>query len=94
LPIMLDEQTRLESIVYANKVIAQKITLLKYNSEMLESVDPTYMEKYLYNEINNTVCKSEDMQMIIDNGFTYQYLYHGNDGILITNIFFNSYLCE
>ncbi|MFW2054533.1 type II secretion system pilot lipoprotein GspS-beta [Acinetobacter baumannii] len=89
-PILLDEETKMMSVMALYKTITINMTLVNYASD---HVNPHILQEYAKENINYNVCQSQATKMLIDAGFKYTYIYTGNDGRIITRVVVDSYNC-
>jgi len=90
-PMMLDSETQMSSALALDKTINFTMRLVKYSSN---EVDAAYLNKYVWNNVNDIACKTKGTKFMIDLGVSYVYLYFGNDDRLITRVVLNSYNCK
>lgn len=82
LPMMVDSDTRLDSMAVINKTIRYNYTVVHYSasnllSQKINSYGPI---------IVNKVCTTKEMRVYVKNGFTISYAYYDNEGKQITVI--------
>lgn len=90
LPMLVDEETRLDLTIGLDHYFMYKYTLLNYRADELDS-------KYIYGLIKpaltENVCTSDDMKIFIELNVPVEYLYYGNDGKKVTSVVISSKDC-
>lgn len=90
-PIMLDSETQMSSVLALNKTINFTMRLTNLSSK---NADANYINKYAWSNVNDTACKNKATRNLIDLGVSYVYLYFGNDDRLITRVVLDKYVCN
>ena len=82
LPMMVDSETRLDSMIVINKTICYYNTVVHYSAsnEVAQKINA------FGPKIVNRICTSKETQKWVKNGFTFSYAYYDNDGKQITVI--------
>lgn len=90
MPIQLDEETRVMSVIALQKTITFNYRLTNYSAAQ---VQPKRIEQVARENLNLIVCKSKATRDLIDMGVRYVYLYSGNDGKFVTRVVVDRYSC-
>ena len=90
-PIKMDSETQLSSVVALDKTINFTMRLSNMRSE---EVNVKELKKYVWGNVNDIACKSKITRILIDLGVSYVYIYFGNDDRLITRVVLNKYKCN
>ncbi len=90
-PIMIDADTQMNSVLVLDKTMNITMRLINLSST---NADINYINKYIWNNVNDLACKSEATRHLIDYGVTYVYIYFGNDDHLITRVVLDKYDCN
>jgi hypothetical protein len=77
LPMMVDSDTRWDSIMGINKTLRHNYTLVNYSASAVSADD---IKNGFGKILVNRVCTSEEMQVFVKNGVTVSYAYYGNEG--------------
>jgi uncharacterized protein YdbL (DUF1318 family) len=77
LPMMVDSDTRWDSIMGINKTLRHNYTLVNYSASAVSADD---IKNGFGQKLVNRVCTSEEMQVFVKNGVTVSYAYYGNEG--------------
>ena len=84
LPTMIEEGTRMDSVVADGKTLRYNYTLVNLSASMISADDlKNGVEKIRINQVNK-VCIAKNSLDLLKKGVTLTYAYHGNDGELIT----------
>jgi len=91
LPLMLNEETRLDATITANNHLFFQYTLVNYKSNELYKDDVKSLAETIakYN-----ICLNQDFKKFLQEGVKISSLYFGKDGILIAKITIDSKFCE
>lgn len=77
LPMMVDADTRLDSVMGVNKTLRYNYTLVNYSASNVTEQD---VRSAMQQKIENSVCTSQESLSFIKNGATLSYAYYGNEG--------------
>lgn len=80
LPIRVDDSTTLESVMSAGTTL-----VYQYRVDFSETDVDTTWHQNMKKMLARNVCNQSDMRYTLDNGARYQYIYFGNDGIMIAD---------
>lgn len=90
LPMMVDEETRLDSTMGVDRRFRYNYTLVNFAAE---DVDATAVRDVMEPNLNNTVCSTADMKYFVDNNVPVTYAYYGMNGIEIVTITVDTSKC-
>jgi len=90
LPLILDAESTVDNIVYADKKLEYTITLPGYKGQPGEQ---GYYESFLNQQIMRTLCKQTAYLMVLALGNQISYRYIDNDGAPITQITLSEKSC-
>lgn len=82
-PIMVDDDTRLDSTIALKRSFLYLYTLVGYTADQL---DPELFLQAIEPLLLQELCSSEDMAGFLDNDIDTIYVYRGNDGNQITSV--------
>ena len=91
LPIMVDEETRLDVTMVMGKQLYYKYTLVNLKAE---DIDKTLLISNLEPALKNNLCKNDQIKFLLENGVEYKYLYSDKLGNLIGTIEIDSTKCK
>jgi hypothetical protein len=77
LPLMLDEDTKLENVKTKKKLFQYQYTLVNYT---VTDLDVAAFETALTPVVANQACTTPDIKQMMDKGATISFLYNGKDG--------------
>lgn len=89
-PIILDEYTKLTSVIALQKTIIFNYLLHRTN---YKEINPQELNKIALENLNHSACQSKATQNLIDLGVEYVYIYFSNDGKQVTRASIKSYRC-
>lgn len=90
LPMMVDANTRLDSVMGINRTLRYNYTLINHSSLNVTDQD---VRNSLQQKIENNVCTSQETLSFIKNGVTISYAYYGSEGKQISVISVSPSLC-
>lgn len=82
-PIMVDDDTRLDSTIALKRSFLYLYTLVGYTADQL---DPELFLQAIEPLLLQELCSSEDMAGFLDNDIDTIYVYRGSDGNQITSV--------
>jgi hypothetical protein len=91
LPMMVDSDTRLDSVMGVNRTLRYNYTLISHSSSDVTEQD---IRNAFQQKIENRVCTSQESLTFIKNGVTLTYAYYGNEGKQISVISVSSSQCS
>lgn len=91
LPIMVDQETQLDSVIGFPNEIRYKHTLVNYASEEL---DVDHFNRSMQPRLRNSVCTTSETRMFINAGLDVSYAYYSNEGNHIAMITISQAACE
>lgn len=90
-PIMVDDDTRLDSTIALKRSFLYLYTLVGYTADQL---DPELFLQAIEPLLLQELCSSEDMAGFLDNDIDTIYVYRGNDGNQITSVTIRAGDCD
>ena len=86
LPVMIDNETRLDTTIVIGKNLFYKHTLINVKKEEL---DGNKLSDELRRNLKNSICSNENIMKMLSLGIIYNYLYFDKAGVLITSVNIN-----
>lgn len=90
-PIMIDEDTRLESASAADRRFRYNYTMVSYEADEL---DPEVFASHMWPQLKSAVCTQEEMAVFMDNRIPVIYAYYGKEGREIATLTVEHTDCE
>jgi len=91
LPMMLDERTRLDSMVAVKNQLLCKYTMVNYK---LTEIDMKEFETEAKKLVKHNTCSNKISKKLVQDGAKYVFIYYDKDGYKITRIIIDSESCE
>jgi len=91
LPVMIDKNTRFESIYATGKVMNYKYVLVNVEANQ---VDKAILHNSIKETLISKMCSNETAKYFFDFGVSSLFHYYGNDGSLITLVDFTKNDCQ
>jgi len=90
-PIMVDSETRLDSVSGINRGFQYNYTLVKYSANEIE---PVAIKNAMLTALINNLCTSKGMKIFVKNNVPVTYAYFGKNGKKITTITVSPSQCK
>ena len=90
-PLMIDEETQMSYVIALDKTLNFTMRLVNLNSN---EIDATYLNKFVWGNVNYIACKNKATRDLIDLGVSYIYLYFGKDNRFVTRVVLDHYKCN
>ena len=90
LPMMVDEETRLDVTMVLGKQLNYKYTFVNLKAE---DIDNSLLQSNMEPLLKNNLCSNDSMKLLLKNGVSYNYLYSGKNGNLIGTITIDAAKC-
>jgi len=87
LPIMIDDETRFDSVTGGENRFTYKYTLINYT---FSGTDGSDLNNDLRTDLVKSVCTAPEMALLIRNKIILNFTYYDKNGLLITNIPINT----
>jgi hypothetical protein len=82
LPMMVDDETRLELTLVAGKNMSYKYTMINYKADEFSNNE---FSKELRKLLIRNQCSTENTKKLLKYGIKYNYMYFDKDGVMITS---------
>ncbi|WP_426357803.1 hypothetical protein ACPUVO_15285 [Pseudocolwellia sp. HL-MZ19] len=91
LPMIIDGDTRLDSVATVGNKFIYNNTLTKYSADQM---DPEQLDVVITDNVINTICPNKEMKGFIDLGVVMVYRYLGKSGAFITELSLDTKTCN
>ncbi|WP_426370056.1 hypothetical protein [Pseudocolwellia sp. HL-MZ7] len=91
LPMIIDGDTRLDSVATVGNKFIYNHTLTKYSADQM---DPEQLDVVITDNVINTICPNKEMKGFIDLGVVMVYRYLGKSGAFITELSLDTKTCN
>ncbi len=91
LPMMVDDETRLDTTIVLDKQLYYKYTLVNVKPD---DITDDFLTKELEPVLIKNVCANKDVQLQFKIGVAYNYIYHDNTGGQISMIKIDADKCQ
>jgi len=91
LPMIIDGDTRLDSVATVGNQFIYTNTLTKY---IAEQMDAEQLDIVIQENVIDTICPNKDMKGFIDLGVVMVYRYLGKSGVFITELSLDTKTCN
>jgi len=91
LPMIIDGDTRLDSVATVGNQFIYTNTLTKY---IAEQMDAEQLDIVIQENVIDTICPNKDMKGFIDLGVVMVYRYLGKSGVFITELSLDTKKCN
>lgn len=90
LPMMIDDETRLDSMTAAGKTMSYKYTLTQYSADQIKKGEAL---KHIENDMVTSQCLNKDILAMLDMDVSNHYNFFGKNGYPITTIILSKEVC-
>lgn len=91
LPMMVDQETRLDTTVVLNREFYYKYTLINYKGN---DVDKSRLYEWAESALKASFCDNDNIKKVLRVGVKFNYIYYGKDGIQIIIVTLDSNKCR